>query len=550
VDNATAPRRQTESRAELFSAIDADLAIVEDAQMASMPKSKSERALLVFGILLLLVGLSYGLADWRGNSAWEKYKREWEAKGEKFDFKDFVPKPVADDQNFALTPIIASSYEYILDKNGHRIIPQNTNVIDRLSLKIFDEYSSDNPTNGYWAIGRKTDLKAFQLYYRTLAAKTNEFPIASQPQSPAADVLLALSKYDSTIEELRVASRLPDSRFPLNYEADPPAIILLPHLAGLKYCSQVLQLRAVAELQNNQSDKALADVKLSLRLIDSIRIEPFLISHLVRIAMVQITLQPIWEGLTEHKWSDAQLAELNQELAKLDFLTDYEFSMRGERANSIAGVDHLRRKRDFQEMINIDSMDSDTSGIDRETPFSQQLAGIAYHLIPSSVFYQNELAIAQMHQQWTLQFVNIEQRLVLPEITTNFSNAIDKMRQHWSPNNILALIMLPAVGTTVRKYACAQSSVDMARVACALERYRLAHGEYPETLDVLVPQFIEKIPRDIIGGQPLHYRRTDDGKFLLYSVGWNETDDGGVIVFRKDSKTSIDNVQGDWVWKN
>ena len=48
--------------------------------------------------------------------------------------------------------------------------------------------------------------------------------------------------------------------------------------------------------------------------------------------MLQITLQPIYEGLAEHQWSDAQLAELDAELAKLDFLADYELSMRGERA--------------------------------------------------------------------------------------------------------------------------------------------------------------------------------------------------------------------------
>jgi hypothetical protein len=520
--------------------------------MALMPKSKTERALFVFGILLLLVGFSYGLADWRGNGAWEKYKHEWEAKGEKFDFKDFIPKPVPDEQNFALTPIVVKSYAANLSNSDSVPFPPpvsifntddaKTNVVDPLAMQIIDqEYSSYNPTNGDWAIGRKTDLKAFQLYYRTLATNKNEFPVAAKPQSPAADVLLALSKYDSTIEELRVASRLPDSRFLLNYNVDPPEAILLPHLSDLKNCSRVLQLRASAELQNAQSDKALADVKLSLRLIDSIRTEPFLISHLVRIAMLQITLQPIWEGLAEHKWSDSQLAELDQEMAKLDFLADYEFSMRGERAISIAGIEHLRRKRDFQEMF-LDVEPDDENSL-------QKLTGFAFHMVPSSVFYQNELAIAQMHQQWILQFVNIEQRLVLPENTTNFSNAIDEMRQHWSPNNILVSMLLPAIGASVRKFAYAQSSVDMARVACALERYHLAHGEYPETLDALAPQFMEKIPHDIIGGQPLHYRRTDDGKFLLYSVGWNETDDGGVVV-RSKYGSSVDIAQGDWVWKN
>jgi hypothetical protein len=88
----------------------------------------------------------------------------------------------------------------------------------------------------------------------------------------------------------------------------------------------------------------------------------------------------------------------------------------------------------------------------------------------------------------------------------------------------------------------------MARVAGALERYRLAHDEYPETLDTLAPQFIEKIPHAIIGGQPLPYRRTDNGKFSLYSVGWIETDDGGQIVLKE--RGYADNTKGDWVWQS
>jgi hypothetical protein len=70
-----------------------------------------------------------------------------------------------------------------------------------------------------------------------------------------------------------------------------------------------------------------------------------------------------------------------------------------------------------------------------------------------------------------------------------------------------------------------------------LERYRVAHSAYPEILDALVPQYLDKIPLDLIGGQPLHYRRTNEGKFLLYSIGWNEKDDGG--------KPGSDD---DWVW--
>ena len=118
-----------------------------------------------------------------------------------------------------------------------------------------------------------------------------------------------------------------------------------------------------------------------------------------------------------------------------------------------------------------------------------------------------------------------------------------------------------SMGKFIKEIAISQSSVDMARTAVALERYRLAHGGYPDSLDALAPQFMEKVPHDVIGGGPLHYRRTSDpssqssdaagGQFVLYSVGWNEKDDGGVVAldgpFGKSGNVNFN--QGDWVWR-
>jgi hypothetical protein len=95
--------------------------------------------------------------------------------------------------------------------------------------------------------------------------------------------------------------------------------------------------------------------------------------------------------------------------------------------------------------------------------------------------------------------------------------------------------------------AYGQASVDLARTAMTLERCRLARGAYPESLDALAPQFIAKVPHDVIGGQPLNYRREADGQFVLYSVGWNEKDDGGVAGIDKDG--AADTPSGDWIWR-
>ena len=124
---------------------------------------------------------------------------------------------------------------------------------------------------------------------------------------------------------------------------------------------------------------------------------------------------------------------------------------------------------------------------------------------------------------------------------------IRAQQKHWSLYTVQARMLAPAIAPVVKKVAFAQSEIDLARIACALERYRLAHGDYPESLDALEPQFIAQVPHDIINGQPLHYRLQPDGLFILYSVGWNETDDGGQVALTKAGR--VDREQGDLVWQ-
>ncbi|HXI72791.1 MAG TPA: hypothetical protein VNN22_20830 [Verrucomicrobiae bacterium] len=496
-----------------------------------------------------LIALFYAEENWRGRHDWERYKHEWEARGEKFDFADFVPPPVPADQNFALTPIIFTSYGQMLTRDGRMISPdkRDTNFVNRLKMDIArnDDWAMTHSTTnsiGDWQTTKTSDLKVWQNYYRALAAPTNEFPVAPQPQSPAADVMLALSKYDPVIEELREASKLPYSRFPLEYDKDDPAAILLPHLAVLKQCSLALQLRALAELQNGQTEKSFDDIKLSLRLADSIRTEPFIITHLVRMAILQITLQPIWEGLAEHKWSDAQLAELNLELSKLDFPADYAHSVRSERAYHGKIVDWIEQKRSRYWLL-VDMINNNN----QPNTMENFLETTAFYLAPKGWFYQNEITIAQMEQQWNLPLVDATNRIVSPKIVEHAGTALASSLRP-TLFNFFARLLLPGLGNFAQKTAYAQNAADLARVAIALERYRLAHGGFPESLEALAARFLEKIPHDIINGESLHYRRTGDGQYILYSVGWNETDDDGVVGLTSNGQ-SADNRKGDWVWR-
>jgi hypothetical protein len=96
----------------------------------------------------------------------------------------------------------------------------------------------------------------------------------------------------------------------------------------------------------------------------------------------------------------------------------------------------------------------------------------------------------------------------------------------------------PFVDNMGLKIAKAETYRRLARLACRLEEYRIAHGQYPDKLDEL-PDLPAHLNQEVLSEEPLRYQRKGDG-YLLYSIGWNQKDDGGVLA--KDDK------EGDWVW--
>src|ERR1039458_6563341 len=381
--------------------------------MNDKPKTKLRWRLLRWGVIGLavlatLVAILVTEENWRGKRAWEKYKREAEVRGERFDLASAVPPTVPDDQNFFSAPIVANTLNWNRKQDAGTLDRRDTNLVNRMDFNIFPGDVENSPaTGGSWQKGTLTDLKQWQRYYRNYAespeGKTNGFPIAPQPQTPAADILLALSCFDPAIEELRQACQRPYSRLPLDYESGFDTIgELLPYLANVKRCGQLFQLRILAELENGQSEKALDDVKLLLGVTDSIRDQPFLISHLVRIAMLAITLQPVYEGMAQQRWSDAQLMELERALAKLDFLADFQLAMKGEKIFAIETCEKQRITREYKTV-------DDSSG-------TNKILTVSLRLTPSAYFFQNELAFARMCQQRILPLVDTETRVVSPEI--------------------------------------------------------------------------------------------------------------------------------------
>jgi hypothetical protein len=219
----------------------------------------------------------------------------------------------------------------------------------------------------------------------------------------------------------------------------------------------------------------------------------------------------------------------------VDLLAAFQVSMRAERAW------HCDWNRYVKE----------TSRVDWASLFGNNELGATFNILatfmrfaPSGWVYQNQLNYCHLFDRISLRTVDVPARRVYPEVAAAV-NAEPGLRVGFHPFNLLGRLLFPATGSAARKFAHTQTQLNEAVVACALERHRLIHGSYPETVQALVPRFLEKIPQDLFSGQPLQYRHTAQGQYLLSSADWSEKAEvGGQRTPWVDSL-----VIGDWDWE-
>jgi hypothetical protein len=92
--------------------------------------------------------------------------------------------------------------------------------------------------------------------------------------------------------------------------------------------------------------------------------------------------------------------------------------------------------------------------------------------------------------------------------------------------------LIATIKRCIDKEQGCQAQLRAAQVGVAAERYRLAKGAWPAGLDDLVTSgLLKSVPTDPFDGRPMRYRKTAGG-VVVYSVGPDGTDDGGVTLMR------------------
>jgi hypothetical protein len=349
--------------------------------------------------------------------------------------------------------------------------------------------------------------------------------VLKKPVYGAADYLAWTDELKGNFDLVRQALQRPYARIDCDYAI--PFAIDIPNFINLRTASQTLSMRAQSYLLMGQPEEALRELTLVHDLSQVLLAKPSgkpitLVGAMIHVAIQGLYAEIIKEGLELHAWRESQLLALEQQLKASNLLAPVVQAFQEERAATTRTFESTKRS----ELINLFAFEGFTK--------------LVLRWMPSGWFYQNMAAGAEMEQQ-VVDSLDPANQLVQPRPVTEVISELASERERRSPYRFLVAVALPNYAKALQTAAGNQTLINQARIACALERFRLAQGHYPESLDAVTPPgSIEKLPHDLIGGQPLKYRLLQAGGYLLYSIGWDEQDSGGVAGNSRD--------EGDWVW--
>jgi len=443
----------------------------------------------------------------RGERAWRAYERDAQQRGVKLAFADLIPPPVPDSENFASIPLFEAVFRA---SDAKQPIPN--------PFAVFSSHNSKRPKLSDPIKQQPVDLAA----WRTFFVEGKYLP--AEGAAAAADVLTALDTFADPLAQLREAGARPQCRFPVHWEK---VFVELPHYGIFQDAIPIYALRLEADLAHGESGAAYQDFHEGLRLISALTKDPSLIAGLVRVETAAVLESAVWAGLARGQWGDAELEKIQADLSPWDWLQDFQFSLASERGSTNGIFDFAignQRNRDGLFGANSEGRNK------------------AWDFYPVGWLYQDKVRVNRYVDESCAR-IDPGQRRWFPDRLTP-SSPDDIQSTPSKIRHLLLGIAAPSFKGLESRDLQIATQTDHCVIACAIERFRLARGNDPGSLDELIPQFIPALPKDIVNGEPYRYRRTEDGRFVLYSVGLDLHDDGGVI----DPNLKA-TKQKDWVWR-
>jgi hypothetical protein len=444
-------------------------------------------------MMVLAVVAGYGpFQTWRYAAADYAYLDALSAAGKTLPRESYSPARVSDAVNFAKTPL--------LEAIGYRA---------RLNTNRWARFLA------FEALAHAEDPSRLAGTPRAFLPGPASAAVPDR-SAWAAERLRTLAPLEADFDELRLAAARPfaqvDPASFTAFELDPNR----PYSPGYRLLARLLVVHATAQLELGRSDAALRDLRVVQCLADALSGNRRFESMMLRVAVVQSCQEGFGKACASGRWTDAELRQWEAWFATVDLLQDLDLTLRGAEADALNNT--------------FDSPSAALQGFPLYWWWFRD-----QRLYNELLFGYCDTAFDTRRQQ------------VYPGRSQAFQEQAARRLKDSALGlsaHPLASVHFPDLDQALPKVARIQTLVNLSRVAGALTRYRTNMRRLPSTLNELAPRYLPRVPHDLVGGKPLVYRQTADDQFVLYSIGWNERDDGGVVA-----PASLGGQDGDWVWK-
>ena len=465
-------------------------------------------AVAVFAtVAATLVVTYFGYHNWRSKRAWRTFQTSLKQRGESLYLSSLLPEPAPAGANFARSPVFLS----LLSKTNR----ETTALFER--MRAFELPASGSAGDSVLMDWHHQTHSPLYPFANGAGQQSSDGSGTNRPEDAAA-ILQGLQTQSGTLRELAAAAaRLTAFQTSTNRDARAVLRPVQEQILLLERLHLLFQVRACASLALGQNADAAEDVLAGLRLARLARQLPDVRSTVRVQGLLTRSLQPLWEGLSQQAWTEPQLAAFQRELAGFNLLADFTNAVRRV---VLAHIEVWRAIPDRTDSYL--ALPASDGGYLREP---------AWQLQPRAWWFESCIELHNVGRDAIEQVDAAAGRIKSSVGWSDLSGLpLD------SPSQELLQQQSMWWGAYPASVAFAQTSVNQATIACALERFRLVNRVYPERLEQLVPALLPRIPHDAVSGRPMIYQPVGKGSFILRGVGPNGTDD-------RNKKAS-----DDWLW--
>jgi hypothetical protein len=316
---------------------------------------------------------------------------------------------------------------------------------------------------------------------------------------------------EAAIDKAREALRRPHCRYEIDFSYGPDTDF--SHLGKLKILARVAALQAALALEQSDGKSGADEIRLTLKLAASLDGDPALVSHLVQNGIIRLATRTTERNLAWFTPDESFTEEVSEALAMREGTNGLALALTGERAMMVPVF-----RLSWSEIQASSKAAED--GVPRLK--HQRYSGKPNPFLWLSGFFERDLNFYLQMMETNISLATLAPPASL--IATNMAALFGETPS--ARTYPFAGMVLPSIARCFVREAGTDAPIRLARMALALERFRLTRGRLPEDLRELTPQFLEAIPLDPFGGTPLRYRRLAKG-YVIYSVGPDGRDDNG-----------------------